>query len=168
MRSPLHTGYVARLLLVAVLGTGLCIVLFERKVRPSWRAWRQSEQQALSDPLAERMRLEAELRHLDERSAIQGAGWEPVLSHLTSGPGSGATALAAVDPEHIRPISGMTLHILPIRLTGRTDALLNLIATVDPKLHGTAVMSLDMHARRTGHQGPRTLTATLYLRSLRR
>lgn len=168
MKLSLHTGYVSRLLLVTVLGAGLCMVLFGRKVRPSWHAWRQSEQLALSDPFAERRDLEVELRRLDERSAVQGAGWEPVLSYLTSGSGSAGTALAAVDPEHTWPMSGMTLHILPIRLTGRTDALLNIIASVDPKLHGTTVASLDMHVRRTGHQGPRTLTATLYLRSLRR
>jgi hypothetical protein len=167
MTVLLSPGHGRKALLTMILGALLVGTLLNQKVLPAWEIWQRAQRSTQKDPFAERSRLEDELHRLNARFAAGGAGWEPVITHLSSGMGGLGITLVAVDPEHVQPLSGLHQHILPVRLAGSTAALLNTVATIDPSVHGAEVVSLDLNAESTGYQGPRLLTATLYLRCLR-
>ncbi|MBL7955933.1 MAG: hypothetical protein JNJ91_12910 [Flavobacteriales bacterium] len=170
------TGYRKRLLLLGVSAALVMALLWKKKLGPAVHSWMQQRSwNAEAVPLDE-LRTE-EHRLLRERAALDrvfgstgtsDAGWRAVLDLLDRRGATTGVALAGVSTEHVIELDGTTIRTLPLSLKGRTADLVNTIAALEQDSSGAHLLSVDLHAKAIGHDGPRQLTATLYLQTLTR
>lgn len=176
MKTAWPTGYQRRLLLLASVGLLIIGLFWTRKLGTTFQAWRSAHEQrtasvSMASLEAERMRLRTALARTDAiigTTAQADAGWRVVLDILARTASTTGVALAGVTDEHLMEKSGTLIRTLPLSLKGRTAGLLNTIAEVERDTSGTHLLSVEFHAKATSHQGPRQLTATLYIQTLSR
>jgi hypothetical protein len=61
---------------------------------------------------------------------------------------------------------GLHIHTLPVVIEGRADALLNTVDRLERELTHVHIASLDLNVAPAVFGTPRSLTATLYIRSV--
>jgi len=174
-RTALST-YRNRLLLLVALSIVLIGLFWKKKLGPTFHTWQQQQKgQADTIPLAqlegERARLLMKSTVLDQQFGSDSAsriGWQPVLDLLADhGAGSGV-ALAGVAVEHALEQEGLLVRTLPLSLQGRTADLVNMIDAVEHGTSGVHLLAVEMQAKENTYNGPRRLTATLYLQTISR
>jgi hypothetical protein len=159
-----------RLGLAAAVAVLVVAVLIHRKLAPAWTAWQQERQwraQGGTDPVAQAAALRIRLARLDSTLGQQEQhGWQPVLDRVTRDASAWGSRLAAVLPEHEEQRNDVRLRTLPLSVEGRAEALVNTVAAVERHNPGVRLVSVDLQARTATYNAPRTLSATLYLRSI--
>jgi hypothetical protein len=160
-------------LLVAVTAL-VGFALLQRKVLPTVQLWRAcealaDEQRNGTDLQAEHLRLQAAIARLDAQFSPGGPTedrWQQLLALAAAATSEQGTQLQRIAPAHVEEQEGLHIHTLPVVIEGRADALLNTVDRLERELTHVHIASLDLNVAPAVFGTPRSLTATLYIRSV--
>lgn len=160
-------------LLVAVTAL-VGFALLQRKVLPTVQLWRAcealaDEQRNGTDLQAEHLRVQAAIARLDAQFSPGGPTedrWQQLLALAAAATSEQGTQLQRIAPAHVEEQEGLHIHTLPVVIEGRADALLNTVDRLERELTHVHIASLDLNVPPAVFGTPRSLTATLYIRSV--
>lgn len=170
MKKPHAHPYRNRVIILVAGFLLLTITMLRVKLLPTWKRWqaqRLAETESVVAPALLQQVEQARLRkaRLEQlQSRMPDGGLAGIIQRAAEGSYSG-TALATVHEEHIATANGLIQRTLPLALTGRTENLLNAIATIEHEARAVRILSLDLHAKAANYKAPRSLSATLYLQT---
>lgn len=160
------------LLVAATLLVGGALV--QRKLLPTLRLWQAcealaEEQRTGTDLQAEQLRLRGALDRLEAQFSPGDPAedrWQQLLALAAEATAEQGTVLQRIAPAHVEEHEGLHIHTLPVVIEGHADALLNTVDRLERDLAHLHIASLDLSVPPEGYGRPRSLTATLYIRSV--